>query len=382
LRNNRIDNNKYDLWDQDDGDNDIDTSNTVNLKPIIYWVNKHDVTVPQDAGLVILKKCDGITVENLNLAGHGVGLMLYYTNNCRIMGNNLTDNYWKGVSIWWSHNNSLTSNHITNNLNDGIEEYESHGNVISQNLIKANQGSGIYHRYLISNDIIANNQIINNQGAGMSGDSTNCTITDNFVFENAASGISVDSNCIVARNNITSNGPITSAFQGAGLQFRNNCTIMDNYISKNNRGIWTYDGKENTITGNTIAYNNNEGIRFQGPAEYNLVYYNNFIENNKGDIQATDSGSALNAWDNGTVGNYWGDYKSETYINGKNQDNHPLLDPIDFAPLELPSIPPLSIENGVPNDAKAPVALIILAAALVSAGFVVYVRHWRQVKKV
>jgi parallel beta-helix repeat protein len=287
FRNNRIDSNQYDFWDQDDGDNDVDVSNTVNGKPIIYWIDKHNVTVPQNAGLVILKKCEGTKVQNLNLAGHGVGLTLYYTNNSKISGNNITNNYWRGISIWWSNNNSIIGNQITNNANDGIEEYESHSNKVSQNLIKANKGSGIYHRYLISNDVISNNQIIANQGEGISGDSTNCTITDNFVFENAVSGISVDSNCIVARNNITSNGPKTSAFQGAGLSFRNNCTIIDNYISKNNRGIWTYDGNGNIIAGNTVAYNNNEGIRFQGPAENNLIYHNNFIENNNKGVQAT-----------------------------------------------------------------------------------------------
>lgn len=221
FRNNKIDGNQYDFWDQDDGDNDVDVSNTVNGKPIIYWVGMQNVTVPKNAGIVILKKCNGIKVQNLNLAAHGVGLTLYYTNNSKISGNNITNNYWRGISIWWSNNNSITGNQITNNANDGVEEYESHSNMVSQNLIKANQGSGIYHRYLISNDVISNNQIIANQGAGISGDSTNCTITDNFVFENAASGISVDSNCIVARNDITSNGPKTS-FQGAGLGFRNN----------------------------------------------------------------------------------------------------------------------------------------------------------------
>jgi parallel beta-helix repeat protein len=395
FRNNRIDGNQYDFWDQDDGDNNVDTSNIVNGKPIIYWVNKHNITVPQNAGLVILKKCDGIKVQNLNLAGHGVGLTLYYTNNSKISGNNITNNRWRGISIWWSNNNSITGNHITNNANDGIEEYESHGNIVSQNLIKANLGSGIYHRYLISNDVITNNQIIKNQGAGISGDPINCTITDNFVFENAASGISVDSNCIVARNNITSNGPITSAFQGAGLGFRNNCTIVDNYVSKNNRGIWTYDGKRNIITGNTIAYNNNEGIRFQGPAENNLVYHNNFIENNHGGAQATVNdvlnSPAPNAWDNGISGNYWSDYASAPYfIADKNQDSHPLSNPIKFAPLELPSIPPLAIEDTTPQETDGTntetpsgfpalfIASVALAIVLVSVGFVVYFKKRKR----
>jgi parallel beta-helix repeat protein len=396
FRNNKIDGNQYDFWDQDEGDNDVDVSNTVNGKPIIYWVDKHNATVPQNAGVVILKKCEGIRVQNLNLAGHGVGLTLYYTNNSKIIGNNITNNYWRGISIWWSNNNSLTGNYITNNANDGIEEYESHGNKVSNSLIKANKGSGIYHRYLVSNDVITSNQIIANQGGGIDGDATNCVITDNFVFENAAAGISVDSNCIIARNNITSNGPKTSAFQGAGLSiFRNNCTILDNYISKNNFGIWTYWGKENTIVGNTVAYNNNEGIRFQGPAENNLIYHNNFIENNGDDVQVTVNthfnDPLYNSWDNGTEGNYWSDYKSTPYIiSDKNQDNHPLLTPMEFAPLESPSIPPLAIENTTPKNTDGtktetqsdfpvlPIASIASAIVLASVGFVVYFKKRKR----
>ncbi len=395
FRNNRIDGNQYDFWDQDDGDNNVDISNIVNGKPIIYWVDKHNITVPQNAGLVILKKCDGIKVQNLNLAGHGVGLTLYYTNNSKISGNNITNNYWRGVSIWWSNNNSITGNHITNNANDGIEEYESHGNIVSQNLIKANLGSGIYHRYLVSNDVISSNQIIANQGAGIDGDGKNCVITDNFVFENAVGGISVHSNCIVARNNITSNGPKTAAFQGPGLSiFSDNCTVMDNYIAKNNFGIWTYWGKENTIVGNTVAYNNNEGIRFQGPAENNLIYHNNFIENNGDAAQATVNTNfndpLYNSWDNGTEGNYWSDHNATSYvIADKNQDNHPLLTPMEFAPLELPSIPALAIGDTNPKDTDGtktetssfPVLLtvsIALAIVLVSIGLLVYFKKRRR----
>jgi parallel beta-helix repeat protein len=391
LRNNSIDNNQYGFWDQDDGDNDVDDSNTVNGKLIIYWVNQNNMTVPDNAGLVILKKCSGIKVQNLDLRGHGIGLTLYYTSNSTIIGNSICDNYWRGISVWWSNNNSIIGNQVTKNANDGIEEYESHSNTISHNLINENRGSGIYDRYLISNDVISSNQIIANQGYGIFGDSTNCTITDNFIFENAISGISVDSNCIVARNNITSNGPKTSAFTGAGLSFRNNCTILDNYVSKNNRGIWTYDGEGNTITENTIAYNNNEGIRFQGPADNNLIYHNNFIENNNHGTQAYVN--TPNTWDNGIEGNYWSDHKSEDqktdnstvgnmpyFISDKNQDNHPFLTPLEFATLELPSIQPprpadptIAINTETKNQTDIPAVKIAFTVALIIAGIALLV---------
>ena len=47
--------------------NDVDVSNTVNGKPIYYWINRENDTVPSDAGFVAIINCKNITVENLNL---------------------------------------------------------------------------------------------------------------------------------------------------------------------------------------------------------------------------------------------------------------------------------------------------------------------------
>lgn len=51
FRNNRFEGNQYSILDEGYGDNDTDTSNTINGKPIYYWINQHDMTVPSDAGL-------------------------------------------------------------------------------------------------------------------------------------------------------------------------------------------------------------------------------------------------------------------------------------------------------------------------------------------
>ncbi|UCE96580.1 MAG: right-handed parallel beta-helix repeat-containing protein, partial [Candidatus Bathyarchaeota archaeon] len=48
--------------------NDVDESNTVEGKPIYYWIDKHDTTVPLDAGCVILVNCSNMTIQNLNIS--------------------------------------------------------------------------------------------------------------------------------------------------------------------------------------------------------------------------------------------------------------------------------------------------------------------------
>jgi parallel beta-helix repeat protein len=47
--------------------NNLDSSNLIEGKPIIYWIDQTDQKVPYDAGSVVLVNCKGITVEGLTL---------------------------------------------------------------------------------------------------------------------------------------------------------------------------------------------------------------------------------------------------------------------------------------------------------------------------
>jgi parallel beta-helix repeat protein len=385
FRHNRMEQNQYNFFDQSYGENDVDTSNIVNGKPIYCWVNKTDTSVPNNAALVILKDCRNITIKNLELRGNGYGVSLRNTNDSKIYENSICDNVL-GIIVSESCNNSLLGNDIEKNLSYGIHLRNSCNNTVSNNLLTANE-AGV-QAYSSNNNLYSNNQIIDNNMSGIYDDSS-CDITGNYVFGNKNTGISVGSNCIISRNNITSNGPKTSAFQGAGMYFTSNCTITDNYVVKNNFGIWTYDGKGNIITGNTIAFNNNEGVRFHGPAENNLVYHNNIFDNNNGGAQVFVKSPVPNSWDNGAAGNYWGEYTPTPYvISDKNQDNHPLLAPIAFAPLELPLIQLPAIED-TPEDTVAKqtetpsslaliIALIAAAIAFACVGFVIYFKKHKR----
>jgi parallel beta-helix repeat protein len=55
--------------------NDIDTSNTVNGKPIYYWVGKANQVVPADAGAVYIINSINITVQDLELSRNGQGVL-------------------------------------------------------------------------------------------------------------------------------------------------------------------------------------------------------------------------------------------------------------------------------------------------------------------
>ena len=111
---------------------DIDESNTVNGKPIIYWVNRQDETVPLDAGYVALIDCKSITVQNLNLNRNGQALLLAYTTDSMITQNNITENI-HGIYICGSSDNTASGNNISKNAANGIYLYYSENNSFFHN---------------------------------------------------------------------------------------------------------------------------------------------------------------------------------------------------------------------------------------------------------
>jgi parallel beta-helix repeat protein len=150
LRNNRMSNNRYNFDVRGTNfENDVDTSNLVDGKPIIYWVNQQDKTVFQDAGYVALVKCENITVQNLDISSNADGIFLAYTNHSTITGNILTNNN-NGITFWGSSNNRIVGNNIRENGNGiffsgamflGGFHYPSPNNVIHYNNFVDNENN-------------------------------------------------------------------------------------------------------------------------------------------------------------------------------------------------------------------------------------------------
>jgi parallel beta-helix repeat protein len=136
LRNNDVSNNEYNFGVYgsllSEFIQDIDNSNTVNGKPIYYWVNRQDMAVPLDAGWIALINCTRITVKNLSLANNGQGMLLAYTRNSTITKNNITNNI-HGLYLSGSSNNTINENNITANSGNGIYLYYSSNNTFSRN---------------------------------------------------------------------------------------------------------------------------------------------------------------------------------------------------------------------------------------------------------
>ncbi|MCW4025372.1 MAG: right-handed parallel beta-helix repeat-containing protein [Candidatus Bathyarchaeota archaeon] len=382
-RNNCFEANQYAFHDEYGG-NDMDTSNTVNGKPAYYWYDKHDLTVPSNAGLVILIHCSNIKVENLNLKGNGNGVLLVDTTDSIITKNMISQNTI-GINLQQSHNNQINNNHITNNKEHGINQYDSHDNQITNNIITGNN-YGISSSYTHGEEIL-NNQITDNTADGINADSqsgVDCLVKDNTVSGNGGNGIFFKDihNAQIISNTITQNKGC-----GVGFGYGPGGLVRGNIISKNGNGLWISNAYQNTIISNDVSENEGLSIRLEGSQHDNILYHNNFINNNHGQPQAFITTTivypenylydethrprhvdgAANNWDNGNEGNYWSDYNTlypdatksgntantPYYINVNNQDNHPLLSPHKISSTEESSISP-SLTTATPQETTQP----------------------------
>lgn len=353
FRNNEFKNNDGAVSESSLSLNDIDNSNTVNGKPVYYWVGQHNRTVPSDGGWVVLKNCSGITVQGLGIEGNADGVLLCHTDDSTISGN-VVENSLNGITLQGSSNNVISDNLVTSNYEYGIYlDGSSRDNNISDNRIEANGKDGVSVHAIGSSkgNIVNQNQISNNQGNGIS-------VNGGQVWT-------------IVGNNITLN-------TGAGICFvygSSGNAVSDNYIAGNGLGIQLSDALENAITANTIIENNGWAIRLNGSQGNNVIHHNNFIDNHVKEglqvsmpatwsfytLRANDFAnfSALktppplkdptlspgnpNSWDDGREGNFWSDYRTRYpnasevgntgvgdtpfFINENNIDRYPLMKP-------------------------------------------------------
>lgn len=147
-----LDGDSIDHWNT----HNIDTSNRVNGKPVHYWKDKHGGTIPTGAGQVILADCTSITVENQDLSGGTVGILLGASSANQIRQNECNGNTGAGIQLTFgSHSNKLSDNFCNQN-NRGICVFQSSHTTISGNACDSNAWAGMYLWESVGNTFTGN----------------------------------------------------------------------------------------------------------------------------------------------------------------------------------------------------------------------------------
>ena|GEM_PF-1566930 len=161
LRNNNMTGNTQNFDISGEYVHNIDDSNTINGKPMYYWVNQHDKQVPAGAGYVAAINSANIIVKNQNISNNTHGVLFFNTNNSTIANVNTSYNHY-GIFLYESSNNLIDRNVVAKNYK-GIELEFSSGNNLTNNIIMNNTYGAFYAALsVLCNNTFYHNNFVNN----------------------------------------------------------------------------------------------------------------------------------------------------------------------------------------------------------------------------
>lgn len=318
LRDNSINNNIYNFNVEGGGVHDIDTSNTINGKPIYYLIDQENIVIDSswNAGYIGVVDSDGITVRDLTMTGNGQGILFYEVEDSRIedvnainntcgicligssdillKNNNANSNTEYGLFVDWEYDNSIDTSNAVNgkpvyyfydihdqtisNLNTThLTIAESSNIIIKDNNISEGDGMNLFD---IEDSVISNNIASANFDGIRTKKSDNNIFTNNSANINRNIGIDIDksNNNTIADNHADENEKYGIVLHGHS----NNNTITNNYADANKKYGIRLSAGNSTVSGNHVAFNANAGIHVTGGSNHNKIINNNASFNDCG----------------------------------------------------------------------------------------------------
>lgn len=119
--------------------NDINPSNTVNNRPVMYYENQSGIIIDgnkTEVGQAIIVNCRNTIFSNLNISNIYAGIIISYSYNNTVTLSNFTGNLF-GIVFENSENNYIYANFFTSN-NFGIKFLRSDNNIHYNNIFSDN----------------------------------------------------------------------------------------------------------------------------------------------------------------------------------------------------------------------------------------------------
>jgi len=238
---------------------EIDTTNTVNGKPIRYLKDVGNTTVPEGAGQVILANCSRVTVEEQDCSNASAGLLIGHSKNITVTNNTCNDNVNSGIKVSTSENMTIRGNSCNRGERRGLYIYYTDRSMISNNSFNDN-GYGITLHDSNWNTVF-NNSCTRNSNSGMLvSESQYNTLNDNTLIHNN-NGLYLGNSeyNTIDRSNCSDNT------NGLYISYSDHNIFTNNTLESNSLyGVYLYNSKFDSLTNTTMK---GSGIHIFGSQE-------------------------------------------------------------------------------------------------------------------
>jgi parallel beta-helix repeat protein len=379
--------------------------------PSNTFANNTISTVKADAfsGFYMSSYCENNIVDSNIISGFGTAGILITDYNTTVIRNDFINNT-NGILLGGS-GSTISGNTVSNNDFGLAFQAGGSDNIISNNMFSSNDwgmklnGGGC---------MVYGNRVVSNYNVGISIEASDMILRNNTVADNKYNFGVIGTNYLndVDVSNIVDGRPIYywvnkdhldvpinagylalinstditirglnigSNIQGILLVQTRNSSITFSNLNHNMIGLqFEQFSLNNSVSENTIA-NNTVGIRVSLSA-YNLIFHNNFIDNENSSVIDAKLIDPPNSWDDGypSGGNYWSDYQtrypSATDANSGPYQNIPGSDGIWDAPYVIDG----SNRDNYPIVPEFSSLLILPLFMIISLLFLIILHKYRR----
>ncbi len=219
--------------------------NRVNNRPLGWFTNLYNLTLPSSYGQLFLINCSNVTVTNLNCSNTYSGIIIYYSYNCRVLKSIFTENRYYGIHVINSEHTTIVNNSFHRNR-VGVYFTRSGSCLIVNNtfledgLMIVEGDLGSYLSYTVVNNWM------NGLLLGYLTNLYNLTLTYSY-------GQLFLINCTRV---VVQNQNCSYAYTGITLLYSNFCQLLNNTCHYNlMSGIYLQESEFSIITNNTCSFN-------------------------------------------------------------------------------------------------------------------------------